>query len=524
MCGPQVVGYTIYQVYFHPLAQYPGPLIGKFLKMEVVHRALMRSGGDVHLHIRHCHLRYGKKIPEVNFECNGAPFIYHLKRGQTNLGTVFVNVIGSIVRYGPNVLIFNTVEGLKDIYSNSKDIVKDDCYQVLHVGAKSILTETNPKSHTQRAKLIVPGFLSHSINEFEPRIREHVSSLLTALSAASKIEGQSVSWGQPLVMSDWCSYSTLDMITDLVFGRSSNLIGQPELRHIVSDIEGMLEHASFLLHAPFVLLGRIDKLLFKGKIRGTRRYRQMIKLMMQEAGENQIYNRLAHHAASNSPSSFALSRTEICSETALLVVAVLFYLAMYKHVYERLRREIHSTFQSLEDIHTGPALQSCTYLDACLKETLRISPGVSSALYRKVGKRGAVIDGHFVPSGCSVATGIYSLHHNESYFPQPDIFIPERWLPGNESDSVSATHAAYVPFSLGTRACLGRNLALRELEIMTSAIVWQFDFKISQSHASLGAGHPLGGSGRTNPMEFQLSDHIVSHKKGPALQLRPRKP
>ncbi|CAG8948469.1 unnamed protein product [Penicillium salamii] len=480
--------------------------------MESVYRMLGVSDGNSHLHIRHCHMKYGP-----------------------------------IIRYGPNVLIFNTVGGLKDIYMNPKDIMKDDIYQVLHIGAQSILTATDPKDHTRRAKVIRPAFSNSSIKEFEPKIQGHMFRLLDAICSASA--NQDFSWGEPLLVSDWCSYSTLDIITDLVFGRSSNLLGRPELRNIVSDIEGMLKHASFLLHAPWALLGRLDKLLFRDHIRGTRRYRQLVKSMMREAGPNQVYSHLVDFKVDDSEAFF--KRAEICSEVALLVVAgtnivllsvvstintepsgsdttsavlcaLLFYLAAYPNAYDRLRSEIRHAFHSLEDIHSGPVLQNCTYLDACIKETMRISPGVSGALYRKVGKNGAVIDGHSVPAGTTVATGIYSLHHDEDHFPHPDIFMPERWLTGSDVASY-ITPGAYIPFSLGTRACLGRNLAIAELQILTTAIVWRFDFRFPQCGSTMvGAGHPMGSIDRTSPVEFQLSDYIVSHKKGPVLQFRQR--
>jgi cytochrome P450 len=223
--------------------------------------------------------------------------------------------------------------------------------------------------------------------------------------------------------------------------------------------------------------------------------------------------------------------------TSAVLCAVFFYLATYRTAYDRLRSEIRGAFHSLHEIRSGPVLQSCTYLDACLKEAMRISPGVSSALYRKVTKGGAVIAGHRVPAGCSVATGVYSLHHDPRYFLRPGVFVPERWRPGDKGEGAgegesggvtvaggSGGASAYVPFSLGSRACLGRALALTELRILTAAIVWRFDFRFPPSDdASIGGGHPLGREGRTSPVEFQLRDYIVSHKKGPVLQLRPRR-
>ena len=82
--------------------------------------------------------------------------------------------------------------------------------------------------------------------------------------------------------------------------------------------------------------------------------------------------------------------------------ALLFHLAQDKKAYQTLASEIRRTFSKADDIQSGPLLQTCEYLDACVMETLRICPSTPGAPWREVQKDGMVIDGHFISEGCDV--------------------------------------------------------------------------------------------------------------------------
>jgi cytochrome P450 len=170
----------------------------------------------------------------------------------------------------------------------------------------------------------------------------------------------------------------------------------------------------------------------------------------------------------------------------------------------------------------GTSLTSCTYLRACIDETMRISPSVGSALWREVDTSGAEIDGLYVPAGCNVGTGIYSIHHHPDYYPEPFKFKPERWLvkeKGTTREDVEVAQSAFNPFSTGPRGCIGRGLALAEMQLLMATLVWTFDFR---SVGKVGEGRVGAELGREKPWEFQLRDHVTSAKEGPIIQFRER--
>nr|CAI5833647.1 unnamed protein product [Callosobruchus analis] len=89
------------------------------------------------------------------------------------------------------------------------------------------------------------------------------------------------------------------------------------------------------------------------------------------------------------------------------------------------------------------------YLEAAINEALRLYspiPGFGRKLTGDIQ-----LDGVTLPKGLTVICLIYSVHHNPKYFPDPEKFLPERFL---NSDIKPYTH---IPFSAGPRNCIGKS-------------------------------------------------------------------
>jgi cytochrome P450 len=231
------------------------------------------------------------------------------------------------------------------------------------------------------------------------------------------------------------------------------------------------------------------------------------------------------------------TRGELESESELLLLAggdttacvlsgCIFHLLHNPETLNRLTKDIRAQFDTVEDIRpSNPTLGSLSYLRACIDETMRMSPPALGPLPRKVQPGGAIIDGKFYPAGVEVAVTTYALHHREENFPDSFCFRPERWIVQTETGvsegDVAAAQAAFAPFSIGTRGCIGKNLAYVELTTAVARLLWQFDIKLVQTELA-GEGKVAQGWGRRRNSDYQMADFFIAERDGPLVAFRDR--
>jgi cytochrome P450 len=230
------------------------------------------------------------------------------------------------------------------------------------------------------------------------------------------------------------------------------------------------------------------------------------------------------------------SMNELWGESNLLIIAgsdttstamagTFFYLAHNETTLQKLCKEIRENFSDVEEIVTGPKLSACSYLRACIDETMRMTPPVAGALPRQVLAGGIDIDGHHIPAGIDVGVPHYAIHHNPDYYPRPFDYIPERWLSDSSANphhtKLSDAHSAFCPFSIGPRGCIGKGLAYVELTVTIARVLFPYDLRLAPG-STLGAGNKDLEVGRRRASEYQIEDRFASTKDGPNLQFRAR--
>lgn len=104
-------------------------------------------------------------------------------------------------------------------------------------------------------------------------------------------------------------------------------------------------------------------------------------------------------------------------------------------------------------------LEQRPYLWAVIHEALRLTPGVSHRSARIARTEDLVYnskDGNIrwvIPRGTPISMTSVINHSNEALFPNPDAFIPERWLVDGQPNY--ALEKMLISFGKGTRLCLG---------------------------------------------------------------------
>ncbi|XP_049539564.1 cytochrome P450 4c3-like [Anopheles darlingi] len=167
--------------------------------------------------------------------------------------------------------------------------------------------------------------------------------------------------------------------------------------------------------------------------------------------------------------------------TATAISWTLFLLGTEPAVQERAIQELDSVMGG--DRERSPTMQELAgmrYLEACIKEGLRLFPSIPVIGRRltedvvlqeeeEKQKEGTPTGGHRLPAGTNAIIVVYQLHRDPAVFPNPDRFEPERFL---GDGAVSRRHPyAYIPFSAGPRNCIGQKFGALEAKAVLCAIL-----------------------------------------------------
>ena len=125
-------------------------------------------------------------------------------------------------------------------------------------------------------------------------------------------------------------------------------------------------------------------------------------------------------------------------------------------------------------VATSDTVKNLPYLAACINEGLRLHSTSAVGLPRVVPPGGLMISGRMYPEGCILSVPTFTIHRDpEVWGPDVDVYRPERWFEEDKKERMLLTFNA---FSYGPRACVGKNLANMELQLIIGTIFRRFDF------------------------------------------------
>ncbi|OTA98268.1 hypothetical protein M426DRAFT_17586 [Hypoxylon sp. CI-4A] len=463
----------------HPLSRYPGPFAAKLSDGYNGYYAFKRK---LHTITRQNHLKYG-----------------------------------TVVRQGPNKLVFNSIEALQDIYRYDRT-TKPKAYIALGPRLKipNIFSAQDRQLHRERRQLIGRILSERSMRIFEPTVIEQVDLLVQHIFHSTQ-GPQSTT----IDMTERARMLGFDLAALLAFGYKLDLQTREENGFILPMLEAGFFWTSVFLHWPSTRKFSIGLVFLPVFRRLRRRYLSLVEYIISSRTKQDkdahydLYSVVADEL--DSTKSGSLRAGELWAEATLFLpaagdttktalAAIFFYLSRDAQCYNKLTDEIRSSFTSAGQIR-GSALTSLQYLRACIDEALRICPPVAGILWREAyaSDQPFIVDGHVIPDGTVVGVNIYSIHHNEKYFPDSFTFRPERWL-----DDARTMRDAFAPFSLGPRGCAGKAMAYLEIYLVVAKVMWYFDFR------------SLARNGEAHAGVFELLDNFTSSHEGPHLEFQQR--
>ncbi|KAF5672002.1 cytochrome P450 monooxygenase [Fusarium heterosporum] len=408
---------------------------------------------------------------------------YHTLSGRRMqyLDSLFVKY-GPVVRVSPTEIGINDPEAVRVIQKVSGGFKKSAWYDKTGPG---MLGMRDSQKHSRRRRLLAHPLSNSSLPALEPLVRAKVDLAMEQMEKEYKRFGYADCY-------KWFSFMATDIIGDLTFGSSIRMLEQGKKSQYVEDLQAVMP----TIHRR-IELGVLFNLMF---LLPVPRIRKLLRTFQRinEYGEESIRRlQLSQQAGSlNTPFFFekimnpkdkenALSGLEMQQEAAELMITgtdttsnTLTYLVWSVLKSPDVRIKLEDEVAALSSNYKDADLVKLPYLNAAVKEALRLYGAASGSHERDVPRGGWEACGYLIPNTATVFTQAFSLHRRPDVFTNPYKFDTDRWLsptPGMQD--------AYIPFGGGARICIGIHLAYMELRVTTAAFFRRFHG--AQVHPSL---------------------------------------
>ena len=173
---------------------------------------------------------------------------------------------------------------------------------------------------------------------------------------------------------------------------------------------------------------------------------------------------------------------------------ILYLLSIHPDSLARLRAEHDQVFgfnpsAAAVRITEDPyCLNKLPYTVAVIKESIRLFPAASTTRSGEPGFSITDSEGRRYPTeGCLLWLISHAVQHDPAYWPQPDDYIPDRWLVSPE-DPLHPIKGAWRPFEHGPRACIGLELSMIEMKIVLALVVRTFEIEAAYRELDAGTG------------------------------------
>lgn len=158
--------------------------------------------------------------------------------------------------------------------------------------------------------------------------------------------------------------------------------------------------------------------------------------------------------------------------------SIAMYIIANPQVYLKLQAEL-DTIPTTSELLPDAAAKELPYLQACIKEGMRVFPPVTGLFNKRVPAGGDTIHGKFVPEGTEIAYAAWDFYKDPAIFGEDaEIFRPERWLDADGEKLETMQRTVDLIFGYGKYQCLGKPIAMLELGKALGSIFRKYDVSL----------------------------------------------
>ncbi|KEQ96327.1 hypothetical protein AUEXF2481DRAFT_3847 [Aureobasidium subglaciale EXF-2481] len=463
LCTTYIAVRALYNLFFHPLAGFPGPKLTASSKLYEFYYDVLRGG----------------------------QFFYEIQRMH--------ELYGPIVRINPDELHINDATYYGTLYAGGGQI--RDKYQWFTNAAgspTSTFATVGHDLHRTRRSALNPFFSKASVVKLEPLIHEKVEGICAGMDAQFQ---------QEALFDFGAAYMSfaLDTVSHYAFGAAEcwNCLLEPGFSADWKEaIVSSFENATLIRYIPWLLMP-LKMIPYQWITRVHRAMGMYFKSYTLIKGHvlsflDAEHVKVAHHDVTifselrnGKLPAIEQEPRRLIDEANILMIAggeaitqlltiVSYHLLDNPHILVRLREELDNVMPRPDSPITWCELEKLPYLTAVIQEGLRISAIVTTRLPRVAPHEVLKYQSFEIPPGTPVSMTSHFIHLDPVLWPEPLKFLPGRWM-DDGTDTPRGNREYLVPFSKGSRGCVGINLAHAQAYLAIARVFRRFDFELFQT-------------------------------------------
>jgi len=412
------------------------------------------------------------------------PFVTELARN--NGPVVHFNVLGR------SYVLLNNPDDIKILLSNTQHIKKGPEYDFLKPWLNEGLLLSSGQKWRNRRKLLTNTFHFKTLNMYNRSINKHSRTLVGKLLDASASNKE-------ISIAEYVTLCSLDIICETLMGTEMNAQEGKSVEYvhsIKSACKSLIERIfKFWLWSDLIFKMNESGQSFFKSIKVLHEYTDNViknkrlslnsseieKVQSDKKSKHKSFLDLLLELLEDKPDQMDDKdiREEVdtflfeghdTSSTSMIITLVL--LGTDQDIQNRAREELYSIFGDSDRDVTMEDLNAMQYLEAVIKESLRLFPSVPS--FTRELETPLLINNYTIPPKTTILIYPLILHRDKNIYPNAEEFIPERFLDENNKEKLNF---GYIPFSAGARNCIGQKYAMNQMKIVISTILRNVKFE-----------------------------------------------